>query len=208
MTTPYEKLEARLERYCLTGIEIRPKPAKRVAVGASKYGGRPDLPADVAWPTWSEKTLAYPFTFIGQVALEDVARLDADKLLPKAGLLAFFALVIHHAEVPATRWKSAPWEAARAIYAPAKTKLVRKAPPPELRADLELPESKMSFRKVTTWPQCEGLVIGERSPKSPKGPYAGRVKLKEEEWSGPKTRPRRRRCRCSATRVRPSIRSA
>ncbi len=79
-------------------------------VGATKLGGRPDLPADTPWPTCriempapSEAFLkARPLerrlpadgivhlAFVAQVNLEDVHEFDVDSLLPSAGMLSFF----------------------------------------------------------------------------------------------------------------------
>lgn len=57
-----------------------------IAIGASKIGGTPDLPASVAWPEWNDM----PMSFLAQIHLRDVASLDARKLLPDGGLLSFF----------------------------------------------------------------------------------------------------------------------
>lgn len=55
-------------------------------MGASRVGGFPNLPQEMLWPTWKEK----PLDFLAQIRLTDVARLDADGVLPSSGLLYFF----------------------------------------------------------------------------------------------------------------------
>ncbi len=57
-----------------------------IPVGASKFGGAPDVPADFVWPMWNDK----PLGFLAQINLEEVAAFDVDRLLPKSGLLSFF----------------------------------------------------------------------------------------------------------------------
>ena len=54
-------------------------------IGASKLGGRPDLPAGVDWPAWHE-----PLAFIAQFDLAAVAPHDREGILPTRGLLSFF----------------------------------------------------------------------------------------------------------------------
>lgn len=56
-----------------------------VAVGRSKLGGAPDLPASVAWPELD----GVPMTFLGQVALDEAAH-HLPSELPAHGLLSFF----------------------------------------------------------------------------------------------------------------------
>jgi uncharacterized protein YwqG len=57
-----------------------------LAVGQSRIGGVPDLPARFKWPTYQGKHLA----FIAQINLGDVARVMPDGPLPKQGQLWFF----------------------------------------------------------------------------------------------------------------------
>lgn len=57
-----------------------------IAVGASKLGGLPDLPAGTPWPTWQ----GLPQSFIAQIRLEDVRQYDVEKVLPQSGMLWFF----------------------------------------------------------------------------------------------------------------------
>lgn len=58
----------------------------QIEVGASKFGGAPDVPADFEWPKWNE----LPLGFLAQIDLEEVAPFDVEGLLPKSGLLSFF----------------------------------------------------------------------------------------------------------------------
>lgn len=57
----------------------------KLAIGASKVGGLPDLPAGTAWPEHD----GCPMGFVAQLRLEDLAALGETRLPPK-GLLYFF----------------------------------------------------------------------------------------------------------------------
>jgi uncharacterized protein YwqG len=57
-----------------------------IAVGTSKFGGAPDLPPDIAWPTWH----GLPQSFIAQIRLDDACDYDVAHLLPRNGMLWFF----------------------------------------------------------------------------------------------------------------------
>lgn len=69
-------------------VRIRAKHADvdALPLGASRFGGVPDLPADVAWPTGHGKALS----FLAQIRLIDVARLPESADLHRYGWLCFF----------------------------------------------------------------------------------------------------------------------
>lgn len=72
---------------------------------ASHFWGNPALPKDMAYPTYvDEQGEEYPYTFICQLNMADVAPYDVDNLLPHEGLLLFFAKIdnyLGHFEQPA-----------------------------------------------------------------------------------------------------------
>ena len=98
-------------RACLRN-EIRIEcggPASSLPVGASKFGGLPDCPADFVWPDYEgealsaereeeEFTLSFtrkgriraPLAFLAQFDCREVSRFDPEGLLPRDGLLSFF----------------------------------------------------------------------------------------------------------------------
>lgn len=59
---------------------------EKLAIGASRFGGVPDLPPGVAWPARD----GVPMEFIAQIRLADVAAAGADERLPAQGNLLFF----------------------------------------------------------------------------------------------------------------------
>jgi uncharacterized protein YwqG len=65
---------------------IKARKEAKIPVGASKYGGSPDVPDGFEWPEYDGK----PLTFIVQIRLPDIAPYDTEKLLPETGMLYFF----------------------------------------------------------------------------------------------------------------------
>lgn len=67
-------------------IETQDSSAKETPIGASKFGGCPDLPDGVDWPKCPKGSLA----FLAQFKLTDLANTQASRRLPKEGMLSFF----------------------------------------------------------------------------------------------------------------------
>ena len=55
-------------------------------LGASRFGGWPDLPAGTEWPAWRQR----PMAFLGQINLAEAAAAQPQLMLRKSGLLSFF----------------------------------------------------------------------------------------------------------------------
>jgi uncharacterized protein YwqG len=77
-------------------IRIQTTPTTEDLTGHSHLWGFPDLPEGVAYPCYNDDTIddegfEDTLTFIGQIRLEEVAALDTEGLLPKQGMLYFFA---------------------------------------------------------------------------------------------------------------------
>jgi hypothetical protein len=105
-------------------------------IGASKLGGYPDLPVEIAWPmrpafsyprdsvhrhspdsTWKSQLLS----FVAQINLGDIAKLGLDLPLPDHGLLSFFY------DVETQPWGFDPRDAlgTRVLYSDGRTSLQR-----------------------------------------------------------------------------------
>lgn len=67
-------------------ILLRPTAQIEHPVGASKIGGKPDLPPEWDWPEWQGRPLA----FLAQFRMEEFASVDIENLLPHSGMLYFF----------------------------------------------------------------------------------------------------------------------
>ena len=108
-----------------------------VPVGWSKLGGRPDVPADFAWPEVSGKRLA----FIAQI---DLSALPKTGSLPANGMLSFF----YNYEQSAWGFDPADKEHSRVCYFPADRALMRTESRSE-KQDRGLLSKLASFRKKT-----------------------------------------------------------
>ena len=67
-------------------LKVKSEDDAQIPIGASKFGGAPDVPEGFEWPTWNEK----PLGFLAQINLKEMAGFDVEGLLPKSGLLLFF----------------------------------------------------------------------------------------------------------------------
>jgi uncharacterized protein YwqG len=67
-------------------LTTTPTDEAKLAVGASKFGGLPDMPIGTAWPILNGVAMS----FVGQIRLEDARPFDVDHQLPLVGLLTFF----------------------------------------------------------------------------------------------------------------------
>jgi uncharacterized protein YwqG len=87
-----ERLADVAERLVLPAIRIEPTLVDEdtIPIGASKLGGRPDLPPDFVWPEWKGAGL----TFLAQFQLSELIAYDHVRLLPSAGMLYFFYEVV------------------------------------------------------------------------------------------------------------------
>ncbi|MHA7104723.1 YwqG family protein [Bacillus sp. C-3-6] len=93
-----KKIEVLIDKYELTHlkeelintvfpcIKVVPKQQETVAIGSSKMGGVPDLPALFEYPKHKGK----PLQFIAQFNLSDLQNVGMDHNLPKTGMLYFF----------------------------------------------------------------------------------------------------------------------
>lgn len=68
-------------------VSISSAPAESLPIGASKFGGVADLPAETAYPSFN----GTPLSFIGQINLTEVSVLHLKhNPLPMSGMLSFF----------------------------------------------------------------------------------------------------------------------
>lgn len=85
--------------------------AEVLPVGASRFGGRPDVPAGFAWPYFEtdacddETVKPRPLAFLAQFDCGQLSHLDPEGLLPRTGLLSFFY------ELDSMRWGFDPKDA-------------------------------------------------------------------------------------------------
>src|SRR5690606_8079579 len=81
-------LEQHFEALARPALWLIPKRVdeRKLALGRTKLGGHPDLPAEAKWPRAKRE----PLTFLAQIDLAEVSPLLPAGALPRAGLLALF----------------------------------------------------------------------------------------------------------------------
>lgn len=137
-------------------IDSRFVPAQgKLAVGASKFGGRPDVPADFIWPVFETQTREddqvkeRPLAFLAQFDCAQLAPLDPEGLLPKEGLLSFFY------ELESQRWGYDPKDAGCARVFWFEGPLAPAEFPAELEEDFRLPEMAAQLSGGTDAPDFQ-----------------------------------------------------
>lgn len=148
-----------------TGVLVETKKSKEAALGCSRFGGQPDLPAGTAWPTVPVSARVYepdddedipleqgkyqvPLWFLAQVNLADVHAHDADGLLPKSGMLWFFA----SAESVVGAWQDLEKLACRVLYDPKPKGLAPLTPPKNLAKRYQFKSAVASFSRQRPLP--------------------------------------------------------
>lgn len=131
-------------------------PNKRIAVGASKIGGCPDLPRGYDWPLGmqcgaicnSDTRDVYELSgFLAQVNLAEVSHSQATKGLPKSGLLSFFGFQDLENDDPDVVGVAALWF-------PNVDGLVRTEPPEHLTEGNEIiPPARLTFEETLDLPE-------------------------------------------------------
>lgn len=105
-------------------IRLQPVPVDDDAVdsGATKLGGCPDLPIDMAWPRFQ----GAPLAFVAQLAVQDFTPMDCEHVLPSTGILSFFFEATWAIE------GTGPWWGWDVIHIPANQPLARRSYPSDL----------------------------------------------------------------------------
>jgi uncharacterized protein (TIGR02996 family) len=138
----------------------------RIAVGASKLGGGPDLPPGAAWPALGREPLA----FLAQLNLAELHGSFVCRELPAAGVLSVF--VFFDDNDTGKMMEKGPW---RVFHFPDVSKLARRpAQAPafascriELRETITVPDSDSPWRRELglgrdqdVWDVYQGSVAG------------------------------------------------
>lgn len=84
-----------LESMAQNCIKLKISGRETYKLGASRFGGRPDVPPYFVWPTYKGENYENiikdrPLSFLVQLNCEELAQYDTEHLLPDHGLLSFF----------------------------------------------------------------------------------------------------------------------
>jgi uncharacterized protein (TIGR02996 family) len=115
-------------------------------IGASKLGGRPDMPPDVKWPIFRTEPLA----FLGQFNLASLAVSLVSRELPDSGVLSVFYLVDEDYERA-----SDPKGSFRVFHFPDVSKLARRELQEELRDAERFKPCRLTFTEILTLPDVD-----------------------------------------------------
>lgn len=124
-------------------LKAEPVDDSKLALGASRLGGVPDLPEGFVWPEWKGVSLA----FIAQINLSEVAAAAPSSLLPANGVLTFF----YDAEQEAcgSSEDRGSWQ----VFYHAELPLRRTALPEKLPVDGRFASCRLVVSPVRSFPQ-------------------------------------------------------
>jgi uncharacterized protein (TIGR02996 family) len=118
-------------------------PERSLPVGASKFGGRPDMPAGTKWPEDDGE----PLTFLLQLNLAELRVSPVARELPEAGLLSLFCLYDYGTDFTKRNW--------RLLYFPDTSGLLRHEQHPGLPEDEVAPSGRLTFLEMPTLPDVD-----------------------------------------------------
>ena len=148
--------------------------------GSSKFGGLPDLPAGVQWPTYRKTPTSKEFAIplIAQIRLSDIAELEEEHDLPPSGWLWFFSdamglYVSHHESLDVY---NDPRKSRVLYFADEAAPTIRMQPPRVLPEDRPWKVRRLEFTREMTLPDAETTWIGMAESED------AFVRLEREEW--------------------------
>lgn len=154
------ELAAAIKALEKTEILMVPKESGSVKhPGASKIGGKPYLPADFAWPTFTDgdDNVTRQLSFFCQINLAEVKPFDKEGVLPGRGTLYFFY------ECESMKWgfDAADNGAARVFWFDT-TDLLNCVPleiPEDIAEEYVIPEIALQFKARKSYPKFEEFEV-------------------------------------------------
>lgn len=139
-----------LAKNCIV-LQIEDKESYKL--GATRFGGKPDVPDDFIWPSYEGKSYddivkERPLTFLAQFNCEEISKYDTDHLLPNHGLLSFFY------ETDTQCWGFNPDDkgCARVYWFEDISKLSQAEFPKEMEDDFKFPMIKVKATSTKSYP--------------------------------------------------------
>lgn len=134
-------------------IYLSKRKEGEIFVGASRIGGKPDLPADIEWPAENNDK---PLAFIAQLNLKEISPLDSDRLLPESGILYFF----YRTEQDAWGFDPKDKDKFRVIYYDGTIdKLQRQEPPKSLPKRGQFSPNEVRFAQEVSLPSWQSDLL-------------------------------------------------
>ncbi len=138
-----------LARPCIR-METSPAVDEAIPAGATKFGGRPDVPPAFDWPHWN----AQPLAFLGQLDLASLSARTCCASLPETGVLSFFY------DSQQSTWGFDPEDVGSwRIYYFHDTTMQRQAMPATVPHEARYHPCTLAFEEVLSFPSWESLFI-------------------------------------------------
>lgn len=142
---------ADLASECIKVKSIAVDSESEIAIGASKIGGSPDLPAELEWPVSQDS----PLVFLAQIALTDAPQLNTMPRLPQAGLLSFF----FDAEEQPWGYDPQNFGSWKVVYTPSGESLQRRELPEDFFPESEFKACRLSLSSGFSLPSWERAAV-------------------------------------------------
>ena len=150
------ELREKLEKLRRNGITLDISGSAEYKRGGTRFGGRPDVPRGFEWPVYEGegmhgKTAKRPLSFVAQFDCAELAKHDAERLLPDHGVLSFFY------EMDTMRWGYDPKDksCARVYWFEDSAALEAAEFPDDLAEDYRFPALAVKMRAEPSLPGWE-----------------------------------------------------
>ena len=149
-------MKEKLESLGKNSIVLKIAKKEKYKLGASRFGGKPDVPPDFIWPTYEGESYDNvvkdrPLTFLAQFNCEELAQFDKEHLLPDHGLLSFFY------ETDTQCWGYDPKDkgSARVYWFEDISALSAANFPVDMEEDFKFPMVKIKMDSKTSYPSWQ-----------------------------------------------------
>ena len=153
------ELREKLEKLRRNGITLDISGSAEYKRGGTRFGGRPDVPRGFEWPAYEGegmhgKVAKRPLSFIAQFDCAELAKYDAEHLLPDHGVLSFFY------EMDSMRWGFNPKDkgCARVYWFEDSAALEEAEFPDDLAEDYRFPALAVKMRAEPSLPGWEDFI--------------------------------------------------
>lgn len=150
-------LKKQIEKLCKNEIRMKFTNLEVKDYTTSKIGGKPYLPADFVWPTFTSKEdhITRPLSFFCQINLNEVKKYDKENMLPDNGMLYFF----YECESFCWGFDKSDLGAARVFYFENTEGFKLLDYPTDLLNDYIIPELSIIFENRKSYPCFEEFEI-------------------------------------------------
>ncbi len=157
-------IKEKLQSLARNSIELKIAGEEKYKLGATHFGGQPDVPPDFVWPIYEWERSDHviekrPLSFLAQFNCEELAPYDTEHLLPDHGLLSFFY------ELDTMCWGYDPKDkgCARVYWFEDLSALSAADFPADMEEDFRLPMLKIKLSSKRSYPCWEDFYAMSRN---------------------------------------------